>query len=95
MIMVTTSATVGTHLCATIDWACAMTGKEPTLSTCNPSHKKVVTKEDAPQPVEEGQEVFYTYDVLFRVRCSETNVNGVCPADVETCMWPDTELTSP
>jgi len=43
-------------------------GKKPTLSTCRPSSKGIITEDAAPQPVEEGQEVIYTYDVLFRVR---------------------------
>lgn len=40
----------------------------PELSTCNSGSMKFVTNKEPPQPVEEGGEVIYTYDVLFLVR---------------------------
>ena len=42
------------------------TGKKPTLDTCDPDSETVVFHGDAPQPVEEGEEVIYTYDVVFQ-----------------------------
>ena len=48
--------------------ACVLTGNRPTLMACDPGANKFVTESDATQPVEEGQEVVYTYDVLFWVR---------------------------
>jgi len=44
------------------------TGKKATLTTCDPSSKRITTENAAPQLVEEGQEVIYTYDVRFLVR---------------------------
>ena len=49
----------------------AVTGTKATLTTCDPETNKFVTETDAPQPAEEGQEVVYTYDVLFRVRLAD------------------------
>ncbi len=41
----------------------------PLLKTCNPGAQLFVTHEQAPQPVIEGAEVVFTYDVMWQV-CS-------------------------
>ena len=53
---------------ALTDCADGPTGKKkPTLTTCDPGSERLVTEREAPQPVAKGQEVVFTYDVLFRV----------------------------
>jgi len=37
----------------------------PTLNTCNPGRATFVTHDTPPQPVKEGEEVIFTYDVRF------------------------------
>lgn len=39
--------------------------KDPQLTTCNPSANRRVLPTDAPQEVEEGKEIIFTYDVSF------------------------------
>eukprot|EP00884_Botryococcus_braunii_P008276 jgi/Botrbrau1/1744/Bobra.0217s0002.1 len=39
---------------------------QPGLTTCNPGGMKFVTEKDQPQPVKEGEEVIFTYDVVFK-----------------------------
>uniref|UniRef100_A0A0C9S7R3 Transmembrane 9 superfamily member n=1 Tax=Wollemia nobilis TaxID=56998 RepID=A0A0C9S7R3_9CONI len=39
--------------------------KNPHLTTCNPNTKHYVSYTDAPQEVEEGKEIIFTYDVTF------------------------------
>jgi len=40
---------------------------KPVLETCNPSRMQYVTHGLAPQIVEEGEEVVFTYDVMFKM----------------------------
>jgi len=68
------------------DWHARLTGTKSTLNTCDPASERTATKDDPPQPVQEGQEVIYTYDVLFRVRCAEMLVmtNEECLAELRS-----------
>ncbi len=53
---------------------CGLTGaKTAALHTCDPVTNTLVSGREAPQTVEEGEEVIFTYDVLFRVRCARTD----------------------
>ena len=42
--------------------------ENPALLTCAPSSMQYVKHDGEPQLIEEGEEVVFTYDVLFRVR---------------------------
>jgi hypothetical protein len=39
-----------------------------TLKTCNPAKQVTVTDQLHPQPIDQGSEVIFTYDVKFTVR---------------------------
>lgn len=41
--------------------------EKPELNTCNPGKKIAVSHTLSPQPVAEGNEVIFTYDVKFTV----------------------------
>jgi transmembrane 9 superfamily protein 2/4 len=41
--------------------------KKPVLNTCNPGRMIAVSHALSPQPVKEGTEVIFTYDVKFTV----------------------------
>lgn len=40
----------------------------PALKTCDAANQKYVTDKDAPQEMEEGQQVIFTYDMVYKVR---------------------------
>eukprot|EP00983_Pelagomonas_calceolata_P083324 1156138-Pelagomonas_calceolata.AAC.14 len=57
----------------------------PTLNTCNPGRATFVTHDTPPQPVKEGEEVIFTYDVRFVVSCRG---RATAPAGARACRLP-------
>jgi len=52
---------------------CGLTGaRTAALHTCDPFTNTLVWGREAPQTLEEGEEVIFPYKVLFRVRCART-----------------------
>lgn len=49
----------------------------PGLKSCNPGSMSFVSEKDPPQPVKEGEEVIFTYDVQFAVNLSCMHL--LCP----------------
>ena len=48
----------------------------PVLNTCNPGRMIYVTHDTPPQPVQEGNEVIFSYDVKFVVRAASRFLQG-------------------
>ena len=46
----------------------AVAERPPALSTCAPASMRHVTAQDEPQMIADGEEVHFTYDVLWHVR---------------------------
>ncbi len=63
----------------------------PVLNTCNPGRAIKVTHEQAPQPVQDGVEAIFTYDVVFSVSEQCTVYTG--PRQADAWSLADTALT--
>jgi hypothetical protein len=57
----------------------------PVLNTCNPGRMIYVTHDAPPQPVVDGTEVIFSYDVKFVVGFSPTSNLLVVSASLVTC----------